>query len=159
MESALTESQARSQKSEREYITLRESMKGLVESFKRDTDSLREEMRRREDKVRKEAEEVGKKYITLVEEVKKERDSGESAEVRRLVEENARMRKEIEDKFRAELDEMKEEVKKSSKDTELAQKQAKNTADELARLRRIIRASVSPSGSSIPVLTGTPSKS
>lgn len=125
MESALTESQARSQKSEREYITLRESMKGLVESFKRDTDGLREEMRRREDKVRTEAEEMGKKYVKLVEQVKKQRDSGESGEVKRLLEENAKVRKEIEDKFQTELDEMKEEVKRSSKETEVAQKQAK----------------------------------
>ena len=124
MESAMTESQARSQKSEREYITLRESIKGLVESFKRDTENLREEMRRREEKVKKEAEEVGKKYVTLVEKVKKERESGESGEVKRLLEENAKLRKEIEDRFRADVEEMKVEVKRSSKETQLAQKQA-----------------------------------
>ncbi|CAL1714338.1 unnamed protein product [Somion occarium] len=157
MESTLAESQARSQKSEREYITLRESMKGLVESFRRDTDNLREEMRKREEKVRKEAEEIGKKYVRLIEEVKRDRESGESGEVKRLVEENVRVRREIEDAFKSELDEMKEEVKRSSKETEQAQKQAKNTADELSRLRRMIRASVSPSVSSIPVPSSTSS--
>lgn len=34
MESSLAEATALSQKSEREYITLRDSIKGLVESFK-----------------------------------------------------------------------------------------------------------------------------
>ncbi len=47
MESSLAEATALSQKSEREYITLRDSIKGLVESFKTDAERLREEMRKR----------------------------------------------------------------------------------------------------------------
>jgi hypothetical protein len=56
MESALSKSTALSQKSEREYITLRDSIKSLAESWKSDMEQLREEMQKREDKWRGEAE-------------------------------------------------------------------------------------------------------
>jgi hypothetical protein len=56
MESALSKSTALSQKSEREYITLRDSIKSLAELWKSDMEQLREEMQKREDKWHGEAE-------------------------------------------------------------------------------------------------------
>ena len=127
METALAESTARSQKSEREYITLRDSIKGLVESFKADQDRLREEMRKREERIRKEAEEVAKKYKRLVDEVKKEREISGSGvgQIAQLKEDSERVRREMEDRIRAEVEKLRVEVEKSAKDNDDAVKTAK----------------------------------
>ena len=47
MESSLTEYTARTQKAEREYTVLRDSIKDLVDSFQTDAVNLREEVKRR----------------------------------------------------------------------------------------------------------------
>jgi hypothetical protein len=122
MKAALAESTALSQKSEREYLTLRDSIKGMVESWKTDTDRLRDEMRKREEKWRAEAESVGKKYKILLEEVK-------SAEVARgdvkvLHEEDKKAAKEVEQAWQEDISKLKAEVKRSSNQTD----EAKNTA-------------------------------
>ena len=62
MEVNLAESTALSVKSEREYITLRDSMKHMVEGWKADVERLKEEMAKKERDWRKEAEQLGKKY-------------------------------------------------------------------------------------------------
>ncbi|GBE89524.1 hypothetical protein SCP_1601860 [Sparassis crispa] len=146
-EAALVESTARSQKAEREYIVLRDSFKGLVESFQSDTEALQEEMRKREEKVKREAEELGVRYGQLVEEVRKEREGGRSVEVQQLKEESERLRKEMEESFRQDIGLLKAEVEKSGKENEEAWQTAKYLADELARLRRLMRAEgSSPTG-------------
>lgn len=50
MEGALSESTALSQKSEREYLTLRDSIRGMTEGWKADVGALREELKSREEK-------------------------------------------------------------------------------------------------------------
>ena len=165
MEAALTEAQARSQKCEREYITLRDSLKGLVESFKRDHDSLRDELRKREEKMRGEAEEVRKKYLKLIEEVRKEREEEGRGmkEVVRLKDESAEVTKKIEEGLKEEVARLREEVDRSNKESEGAIKTAKcvflpslfysrahdlrrHLAEELARLRRLMRNAGSAEG-------------
>ena len=69
MKAALSESTALSQKSEREYLILRDGIKGMVESWKMDTDRLKEEMRKREERWKLEMENANKKFRLLVEEV------------------------------------------------------------------------------------------
>ncbi|KAL4249868.1 hypothetical protein ABKN59_002032 [Abortiporus biennis] len=150
MEAQVAESSAKSQKSEREYITLRDSIKSLVESFKTDNENLREEMKKRETKVKAEAEEVRKKYTQLAEEVRQDRETSGSGEVKRLITEHEKVRKEVEDRFTEEMEKMKAEVVRTSKEGDEAAKTAKHLADELARLRRMMRASVTPSVTSIP---------
>lgn len=118
MELALSESTALSQKSEREYVTLRDSIKGLVESWKSDMERLREEMKRREDKWRAEAESAGKKYIRLVEEI--QAVQGDRGSIKALREENSRINKEVESTWTEEIERLKGEVVKSSKDSEVA---------------------------------------
>lgn len=115
MESSLVESTARTQKSEREYITLRDSLKGLTESFKADQAALREEMRKREERLKKEAEEVKRKYAKLVEVVQKEREEGGAgmAEVRKLKEEAERARQEVEEGLRVQIQKLREDVDRS----------------------------------------------
>jgi hypothetical protein len=118
MESALSESTALSQKSEREYITLRDSIKSLAESWKSDTEQLREEMQKREDKWRGEAQSVGKKYLELVQELKKGKEGSE--EVRMLREEDKNLQNEVESLWVEELGMLREEVEKSSRESEVA---------------------------------------
>jgi hypothetical protein len=123
MKTALVESTALSQKSEREYLTLRDSIKDLVTGFKTDTDRLREEMRKREDKLQKEAEEVGRKYRLLLDEVK-QRDSIRE-EIKRLQEEDRQKDEEVKQYWLETVGELKKEVERSSKETETAVKTAK----------------------------------
>ena len=174
IESSLAESSARSQKAEREYVTLRDSIKGLVESFKQDQNSLREEMKKREDRIRKEADEVKQKYLKLVDEVNKqrERDGAGLQEIRKLKEEAEEARRKVEDGLRSDIQKLREEVDRSTREDNGAVQTAKyvlsfhlgfvsliqccryrrNLSDELARLRRLMRASgQTGSISSIPV--------
>ncbi|KAI0369739.1 hypothetical protein BV20DRAFT_1036247 [Pilatotrama ljubarskyi] len=141
MEASLTEHTARTQKAEREYAVLRDSIKGLVESFQTDAVNLREEMRRREEKLKSEAEEMGRKYRLLLEQIQKEReDGGEGiSELRRLTRENERIGKEIEDGLREEMRQLRAEVDRSTKESEEATQTAKDLAAELGRLRRLMR--------------------
>ncbi|OBZ74086.1 hypothetical protein A0H81_06269 [Grifola frondosa] len=129
METSLTESNARSQKAEREYAVLRDSVKGLVQSFQADTDGVREEMRKREDKLKKEAEEMSRKYKMLVEEVRKEREEGGAGlgDVRALQAEHVRVTQEIEEGFREEMRQLREDVDRASKESDEAGQTAKWT--------------------------------
>lgn len=123
MKTALSESTALSQKSEREYLTLRDSIKGLVESWKVDTEQLKAEMRQREEKWKAEASDVGRKYKALLEEVR-------GAEIMRkgvkdLQEENKKTTKEVEQAWQDDIDKLKGEVKRSLVETDDAKIMAK----------------------------------
>jgi hypothetical protein len=123
LESALSESTALSQRSEREYITLRDSIKGMVEGWKTDTEKLREEMRKREEQWHKEAELVGQKYRKLVEDIKTVQE--ERISIDDLRAEDRKIGKEFEDEFREKLDRLTAEVEKSSLETGEASETAK----------------------------------
>ncbi|KAG6381728.1 hypothetical protein JVT61DRAFT_332 [Boletus reticuloceps] len=137
MEAALAESTALSQKSEREYITLRDSIKSMTESWKHDTDRLRDEMRKREEKVKKEAETIGKNYKQLAEEMKVAQLA--QTKVKDIQTEDSEIRKEIEDKFRQEILQLKAQFEEQSHSSDQAVETTKTLAAELARLRRLIQ--------------------
>ena len=160
MEASLTECTARTQKAEREYAVLRESMKGLVDSFQADALTLREEMKRREEKLKADAEEMGKKYKSLLEAVRKERESGGLGEVRWLLHENKRVAEQMEVALKAEMQELRGEVDRHAQESDEAIQTARyvlhvavtmtscsrgvctlhrTLATELHRLRRLMR--------------------
>ncbi|KAG5340394.1 hypothetical protein C0989_001812 [Termitomyces sp. Mn162] len=118
MKAALSESTALSQKSEREYVTLRDSIKGLVESWKADAERLREEMQIREDKVRVEAESIGRKYKKLLEEI--EAAETGRAEVEKYQELDKKATRDMEKAWQDEITQLKLEVEKSNRETEVA---------------------------------------
>lgn len=120
METALAESTALSSKSEREYITLRDSLKGMKSAWRADVEGIREDMRKREERWRGEAETMGKKYVKLMEESKARKSDLQS--VGQLREEDARMRREVEEEFREEIRTLKERVQSSSAASEKAEK-------------------------------------
>ena len=66
MEAQVAQCTAVSQKSEREYITLRDAIKHLGDGWKQDVERLKREMHERETKWKKEAEDVGFKYRRLL---------------------------------------------------------------------------------------------
>ncbi|KAF7308973.1 hypothetical protein MKEN_01098000 [Mycena kentingensis (nom. inval.)] len=144
MESTVSECTTTAAKSEREYITMRDSIKGLVEGFKRDTDRLREEMTRREEKVKAEAEAMGRKYRLLLEEVE---SAGEGrAAVKRAREEDQEVAKKVEAAWAEEIASLRAEVEKSNRESEEAGATAKELAGELARLRRLMQSVKSGGG-------------
>lgn len=124
MEHALTESTALSQKSEREYITLRESLKSMTESWKHDADRLRDEMTKREDKLKAEAEAMGKKYKKLLQELGKD-DGKEKDSIKGLREQDEQLRKQIEEAFREEIGSLRKDMNKVSGDGDEANQTAK----------------------------------
>ncbi|KAF9224053.1 hypothetical protein BS17DRAFT_780396 [Gyrodon lividus] len=137
MEAALAESTTFSQKSEREYVTLRDSIKSMTESWKHETDRLRDEMRKREDKLKKEAETVGKKYRHLAEEMKAAQQ--EQTKIKDIRTEDSKIRKEVEDEFREEIRQLKSQVEEQSRSSDEAIGTARTLASELSRLRRIMQ--------------------
>ena len=120
MEAQVAHSTAVSKKSEREYITLRDTLKQLSEGWKSDMDKVRIEMRKREEKWRGEAVEVGVKYRKLLEEVQRERKEKENLQVIR--QEMERLQKQWEDQFTTQLDYLKSGVSRSERETEIAGK-------------------------------------
>ena len=125
MDHALSESRTLSQKSEREYITLRDSLKSMTEGWKEDTERLREEMTKREEKLRAEAESMGRKYKRLVEELKSAKDGGAKDSVISLRAEDERIRVKIEEAFREEIGALRREMDKVAGDGEEANQTAK----------------------------------
>jgi len=148
METALAESTALSSKSEREYITLRDTLKGMKTAWRADVDSLREDMHKREERLRSEAEMAGKKYAKLLEESKLRK--ADVTSVQQLREDDTRIRHEVEDEFREEIRTLKERVRSSSEASERAEKTAEHLAGELARLRRLMRSAGQAETESLP---------
>jgi hypothetical protein len=122
METALAESTALSSKSEREYITLRDTLKGMKATWRTDVEGLREDMRKREERLRGEAETVGKKYAKLLEESKARK--GDVKTVEQLREQDTRIRREVEEEFREQILALKKEVQSSSEASQKAEKTA-----------------------------------
>jgi hypothetical protein len=122
METALAESTALSSKSEREYITLRDSLKGMKSAWRADVDGLREDMRKREERLRSEAEAAGKKYTKLLGESKARK--ADALNVEKFREDDARIRHEVEEEFREQIRALKEQVQSSSEASEKAVKTA-----------------------------------
>jgi hypothetical protein len=153
MESALTESTALSQRSEREYITLRDSVKHLTDSWKHDIDRLKDEMRKREDKVKGEGERLGKMYKDLVSELKKAQE-GEQ-EVKQLWDRDKKQDEEVKKVWVEEIERIKQGVERQEKKSDEAHRIARlgiyamclleansfrrHLAEELTRLRRLMQ--------------------
>ena len=118
MENQVQQSTAVSTKCEREYLTLRDSIKHLSEGWKTDVDKLKKEMNEREGKLRKEAEEMGEKYRKLLEQVEKEREG--HALVAQIREEERRTKEEWENHLKTQIDELRASMHSSFQETTTA---------------------------------------
>lgn len=137
MEATVAEQRARTQKSEREYTTLKDSIDGMKRSWKSDMDTLREELSRRDEKARTEGAVTAKKYRKIADELKATQTGGES--IKKMKAEDEKIRKEIEDGFREQIKTLKEEMAKQAKENSEAVGTARELALELGRLRRLMR--------------------
>lgn len=122
MEAQVQQSTTVSQKCEREYITLRDAIKHLSEGWKNDVERLKKEMQEKEGKLRKQAEETGEKHRKFMEQVKKERECHSLVESIRI--EEKLVQKEWEESLRAQIDELRESLRRSEHDSSMAGKTA-----------------------------------
>ncbi|KAG9047537.1 hypothetical protein FS837_002061 [Tulasnella sp. UAMH 9824] len=136
--STVTEAVAQSQKAQREYTTLRDSVTGMTEGWKKEVKDLQDQMRKRDEAWREEVKEVTVKYNSLVKLVKATSAERSKAEALKL--EGSALDKKFEEAMRAEIKKMSAEVTRATEDSERATQQAQGLADELARLRRLMRA-------------------
>lgn len=67
MEASLVSATTTSQKAEREYIALKESLNGMMEGWGREVRAVKEGIRSKEEKWEKEREALASKYRGLVE--------------------------------------------------------------------------------------------
>ncbi|KAF9512661.1 hypothetical protein BS47DRAFT_1345099 [Hydnum rufescens UP504] len=137
METALAQASLSSQKSEREYVTLKDSIKGMVEGWQREVKMLREDVRRKEDEWGKEREEVALKYKSLLKlqqatKAERQRLDGLKAESRALDTSFGSY-------YEKELAGLREEIAKNKDQTKVAERTAEEVAAELARIQRLMR--------------------
>ena len=154
MEATVAEQRSRTQKSEREYTTLKDSIEGMKRNWRTDIDGLREEMGRRDEKARAEAAVTGKKYRKMADELKASQTDGES--IKKMKAEDEKIRKEIEDGFRDQITVLKDEMAKQARENSEAVNTARSVVPfclsrcgltcvcrelsvELGRLRRLMR--------------------
>lgn len=137
METTMAESTAVSEKAQQEYLILKDSVKGLRDGWQSDVDSLRTEMKRREDEWKKEIDEVNLKYRGLVKLT--QAAQAERAKMEALKAEQRSLDSKFEEAFKDELRSLAEAVASSSKSSDAATVTAKNVADELARIQRLMR--------------------
>lgn len=114
MEATVAEQRTRTQKSEREYTMLKESIEGMKRNWKSDIDALREEVNKRDEKARAEATVTAKKYRKMADELKASQTGGES--IKKMKAEDEKIRKEIEDGFRDQIKMLKKEMDKQAKE-------------------------------------------
>jgi len=142
MEATVVEQRARTQKSEREYTTVKESIEGMKRNWKTDIDALREEMNRRDEKARAEATAMAKKYRKMADELKASQTDGES--IKKMKAEDEKIRKEVEDGFREQIKILKGEM----------EKQAKENSEAVGTARFVVSL-VRPPCSTLTCLQGT----
>ncbi|CAE7092419.1 unnamed protein product [Rhizoctonia solani] len=134
MQTTLSQAKAVAQRSEREYVQLRETLTGMREGWRREVESLREQMRGSQN----EAQEALFKQATLLEIL--EEQKVERAKVEMLHAEYRAIQDQFTTQFRSELAAALATVERSARDCDGAGRTAKDVADELARLQRLIRA-------------------
>ncbi|KAG8718731.1 hypothetical protein FRC08_004535 [Ceratobasidium sp. 394] len=139
METTLAEAKAVAQRSEREYVQLRDAMTSLREGWRTEVESLREQMKGS----RTDAQEAVAKQKTLVKLLEEQRIERQNMD--KLHAEQRAIQEEFAKQFKEQLSRALESVEKSSRECGAAGQTAKEVADELARLKRLIHSG--PGGS------------
>jgi chromosome segregation ATPase len=149
LEASTAEAAAVSHKSEREYLTLRDSLSSMVEGWKSEIKELKNEMKRREDRWAKDAEEMGAKYRSLVKLIQK----SERSDFKEAVEGVHKVHDQAETYFREEIGKLSELIQTSAQQAGTAEQTSQELSAELARLRRLMRSSSRVfAASDIPIL-------
>ncbi|KAL5633395.1 hypothetical protein ACGC1H_003778 [Rhizoctonia solani] len=133
MQTTLSQAKAVAQRSEREYVQLRDTMTGMREGWRKEVESLREQMKGSQN----EAQEALSKQVTLLKLL--EEQKAEREKMDKLHAEYRAVQDKLAEQFRSELAAALATVEKSARDCDAADRAAKDVADELARLKRLIR--------------------
>lgn len=134
METTLSEAKAVAQRSEREYVQLRDTLTSMREGWRKEVETLREQMRGSQSEAQ-EAVSRQKVLLKILEEQKAEREKMD-----KLRAEYQAVQDEFANQFRSELAQALQTVEKSARECDTAGRTAKDVADELARLQRLIKA-------------------
>ncbi|CAE6403039.1 unnamed protein product [Rhizoctonia solani] len=133
MQTTLSQAKAVAQRSEREYVQLRDTLTGMREGWRKEVESLREQMKGSQN----EAQEALSKQATLLKLLEEQKIEREKMD--KLHAEYRAVQDELAEQFRSELAAALTTVEKSARDCDAADRAAKDVADELARLKRLIR--------------------
>ncbi|KDN47058.1 hypothetical protein RSAG8_03835, partial [Rhizoctonia solani AG-8 WAC10335] len=134
MQTTLSQAKAVAQRSEREYVQLRDTLTSMREGWRKEVESLRDQMRGSQN----EAQEALSKQATLLKLL--EEQKAEREKIDKLHAEHRAVQDEFAKQFRSELAAALATVEKSARDCDTADRAAKDVADELARLQRLIKA-------------------
>lgn len=137
MELTVAESTSISERTTREYETLRGSVKDLQEGWQSDVQALRTELLRREETWKKEIDEVNLKYKSLVKLT--QAAQSERAKMEALKTEKRELDAKFEEAFKEELRSLATALSENNKSSEDASATAKELSTELARIRRLMR--------------------
>ncbi|CAE6418260.1 unnamed protein product [Rhizoctonia solani] len=134
MHTTLSQAKAVAQRSEREYVQLRDTLSTMREGWRREVEALRDQMRGSQN----EAQEALSKQTMLLKLLEDQRAQRENMD--KLHAEYRAVQDELTEQFRSELAAALATVEKSARDCDAAGRTAKDVADELARLQRLIKA-------------------
>lgn len=134
METTLAEAKNVAQRSEREYVQLRDALTHMRAGWRTEVESLREQMQ----SSRLEAQEAATRQKTLLKLLEEQRVEREKMD--KLRAEQQAVQDDFAQQFREQLAQALESVEKSSRECNFAEQTAKDVADELARLQRLIKA-------------------
>ncbi|GAB1518435.1 hypothetical protein RhiTH_001494 [Rhizoctonia solani] len=134
MHTTLSQAKAVAQRSEREYVQLRDTLSTMREGWRKEVETLRDQMRGSQN----EAQEALSKQIMLLKLLEDQKVERENMD--KLHAEYRAVQDEFTKQFRSELAAALATVEKSARDCDSADRTAKDVADELARLQRLIKA-------------------
>jgi len=137
MEEATNQAVISSQKTSREYVTLRDSVKDMTEGWHREVKLLRDEVARKEKEWKNESEEVGMKYQRLL---KLQNSTRAEDGKRETITQTARA---LDDKFHAYaenvLTKLLMDIERSNAQDEQTDRTIREISAELARIKRLMR--------------------
>ncbi|KAF8738920.1 hypothetical protein RHS02_05431, partial [Rhizoctonia solani] len=134
MHTTLSQAKAVAQRSEREYVQLRDTLSTMREGWRKEVETLRDQMRGSQN----EAQEALSKQIMLLKLLEDQKVERENMD--KLHAEYRAVQDEFTKQFRSELAAALATVERSARDCDSADRTAKDVADELARLQRLIKA-------------------
>ncbi|WVQ76989.1 hypothetical protein IAR50_006668 [Cryptococcus sp. DSM 104548] len=137
MTADLQEAKTREMKAEREAQSLKEGVQSLKDLWARDVKGVREEMKRAEEAEREKRKEDTRKREKVLRLV--EAQAAERAKIEAVARDALSKCAQLTESFEERISGVKEEAEKNGKECQKANARAKDLAEELLRLRRLMR--------------------
>ncbi|KAG9035998.1 hypothetical protein FRB95_009998 [Tulasnella sp. JGI-2019a] len=130
-------------KAENEYKVLRDSIAAMKQGWKDEVKHLKDEMRKKDDAWKEEVKEIEVKYGSLLKLTRA--SNAERKRMDSMKTEIVTLDNQFETHIRSELTRLAKDIQKSTEDTEGANRKTVDVAEELARLKRLMRTAGSTS--------------